>query len=159
MDALDEDDPLDAFMADVGAAVKQDLQGLDPDVARAAVDANGENPVLTAAGISLPNEASVKADPDTAMKTEEDEAVTGAAGAAAAATQIGATAPGPAPEVVEAPGLSVAIKDEPGDVKPVMGGVRPSFADCAAESARFAHSFARAVSWKIIRNETRNPAA
>jgi hypothetical protein len=46
----EELDPLDAFMEDVGTAVKQDLQALAPEVARAAITAN---PALEKSGIKL----------------------------------------------------------------------------------------------------------
>jgi hypothetical protein len=46
----DEVDPLDAFMEDVGTAVKQDLKALAPEVANEAITAN---PALEKAGIKL----------------------------------------------------------------------------------------------------------
>ena len=46
----DEVDPLDAFMVDVGTAVKHDLQALDPSIAKDAITAN---PALEKSGIKL----------------------------------------------------------------------------------------------------------
>jgi hypothetical protein len=76
MDA-DEDDALDAFMADVSVAVKQDLQSLDPAVARDALAADEDNPVLATAGIKREDAPPAKAEHLIEMKVDDADADAG----------------------------------------------------------------------------------
>jgi hypothetical protein len=78
MDA-DEDDALDAFMADVSVAVKQDLQSLDPAVARDALAADEDNPVLATAGIKREDAPATKAEHLMEIKVDDADADAGSA--------------------------------------------------------------------------------
>ena len=67
----DEEDPLDAFMVDVGTAVKHDLEALDPVVAQDALEVN---PALAKAGIKLELAAPDGSAAAAGIKEEPDEA-------------------------------------------------------------------------------------
>jgi hypothetical protein len=70
MDADDgEPDPLDAFMEDVGTAVKHDLEAVDPAVAQDALDVN---PALAKSGVKLDVKAGDEA-AAVATKADVDE--------------------------------------------------------------------------------------